>query len=351
MRILKIIIVFIVIFSLGMVGIRIYNDHRLHVEKETRFMMDTFVSISAVGPKEISTPAISAALDRIQEIDVKFNAVNPKSPVYAFNKKGSAITDPEILDLVRLALKISKETAGAFDITVYPLTELWGFNGNSPHLPADQDIKKALGNVGYQHLLLKDGKLEKDSEGVEIDFGGIAKGYALDQAVRVLKAKGITQALVDAGGDICTLGKKGSRLWKVGIRNPRGDEGYRGDALLGHIETGEGGLLGFVEVEDLAVMGSGDYERFFIKDGKRYHHIFDPKTGYPTEGVAAVTLIYNDPVSAQPWNKIPFVLGPKKGLEMLAKIPGMEAIVITTSGEKIYSAGLRHALNVIPKIQ
>jgi thiamine biosynthesis lipoprotein len=100
-----------------------------------------------------------------------------------------------------------------------------------------------------------------------------------------------------------------------------------------------------VDVEDLAVVGSGDYERFFIKEGKRYHHIFDPKTGYPTEkGVVSVTLMYSNPIIAQIWTKIPFVLGAKKGLEMLAKIPNLEAIIITSTGEKLYSSGLKHTL-------
>jgi len=99
-----------------------------------------------------------------------------------------------------------------------------------------------------------------------------------------------------------------------------------------------------VEAADTSVIGSGDYERFFIKDGKRYHHIFDPKTGYPTEGVTGVTLIYPDPVAAQVWTKIPFVLGAKKGLELLESIPGMEAVIVTAAGEKLYSFGLKHTL-------
>ncbi|TRZ93649.1 FAD:protein FMN transferase [bacterium] len=327
---LKLVFIIIVVIFAGLWGIRIYNGYRHHVEKETRFMMDTYVTIYAVGPKEITSKAIGLALDRMQEIGVKFNSLNPKSPIYTFNHQATPISDPEILDLIRLALKVSKESDGAFDITVAPLVELWGFYEKAPYLPQDQAIKDCLKNVGYQHLSLNNGKLEKDNEATRIDLGGIAKGYALSQAVKVLKAQGLTQALVDAGGDVYGLGKKGKNLWKVGIMNPRAE-----------------GVLGYVEVEDLAVMGSGDYERFFIKDGKRYHHIFNPKTGYPTEGVSAVTLIYYDPILAQPWTKIPFVWGAKKGLEMLEKIPGMEAIIVTTSGEIMYSSGLKHVLNVI----
>jgi thiamine biosynthesis lipoprotein len=188
--------------------------------------------------------------------------------------------------------------------------------------------------MGYQHLIFKDSKLEKDQDNVMIELGGIAKGYGVSQAVEVLRAEGIASALIDAGGDVYALGKRGKDFWKVGIRNPRGDE-----------------LLGYLEVEDLAVMGSGDYERFFMKDGKRYHHIFDPKSGYPAEGLSATTLIHASPTVADGWNTAIFVLGYEKGLELVEKIPGMEAITVTTSGEIRYSSGLKDALQLIPKTE
>lgn len=311
-------------------AIRHHNARRFHVEKATRFMMDTYVTVYAIGPKEITEKAIELALNRMQEIDVKFNSLNPKSPIYAFNHQGAPLSDPEILELIRLALKVSKESDGAFDITVAPLVELWGFYAKAPHLPQEQEIKDCLRNVGYQHLRLSNGKLTKDNEAVRIDLGGIAKGYAVSEATKVLKQKGVTSAIIDTGGDVYALGKRGKKLWRIGIKDPRGED-----------------VLGYVEVEDLAVMGSGDYERFFINAGKRYHHIFNPKTGYPTEGVIAVTIIYNDPLLAQPLTKIPFVLGAKKGLEFLDKIPDMEVIIVTASGEKLYSSGLKHALNSV----
>jgi len=289
-------------------------------------MMNTYVTICASGPKASAAGAISQALDRMQEIDAKFSYFNPKGQVYAFNHTGTPIADPEILRLARIALDASQETGGAFDITVAPLLELWGFYERSFRVPQEQAIKDCLGKVGYQHLIIDDGVLKKDAEGVRIDFGGVAKGYALNEAMRVLKARGITSALIDAGGDVYVLGKKGGKPWKVGVRDPRG------------------GLLGYIEAEDTAVVGSGDYERYFLKDGKRYGHIFDPRTGYPTQGVASVTLMYSDPTRAQIWAKMPFVMGPGESLEILQKIPGMEAIIITSSGEKIYSSGLKHLI-------
>lgn len=313
---------------LVLLGIRFYNQYRFHLEKQTRFMMDTYVTIYAVGPASITAPAISSALDRMQEIDTKYNSLNPESPIYAFNHQGVPISDPEIIDVVRLALQIARDSDGAFDITVAPLIELWGFYDKTPRLPGEGEIKECLSKVGYQYLALNSSTLQKSKKDVQIELGGIAKGYAVSQAVRALKTEGVTSALIDAGGDVYALGKKGRDLWKVGIRSPRGDH-----------------ILGYVEVEDLAVMGSGDYERFFIKDGKRYHHIFNPKTGYPVEGVSGTTLIHPDPMVADAWNTAVFVLGPEKGLKQVEKISDMETIMVTTSGEIIYSTGLKNALH------
>ena len=327
-------LLFLSVCAVGMVGMGFWNTRAFAgspLEKQTRFMMDTYVTISVSGSGKIAARAISLALDRMDAIDVKMNPLNPKSPLYAFNHQGTPISDPEILGLVKVALQVSEISEGAFDITTFPLTQLWGFDTKSPRVPPKEKIKEALKNVGYRHLILRDGKLTKDKKGVEIDLGGIAKGYAVGEAVKVLKAGGITSAMVDAGGDIYVLGRRDGKPWKVGIQAPRG-----------------GGLLGYVEAEDLSVACSGDYERFFMENGKRYCHIFNSKTGYPAEGVASATIIYGDCTLTDAWTKLPFVMGPEKGIEAVKKIPGMETIVVTTSGEKFFSPGLKGALKVVP---
>jgi len=327
------VILILLIIGIGLLAVRIYNARRFHVEKQTRFMMDTYVTIYAVGPRKVTHRAINLALDRMQDVDSKFNLHNPESLLYQFNHRGDPVADREIVDVVRLAMQVSHESDGAFDITVSPLLELWGFYGDSPHIPEEQEIKDCLSKIGYQYLIIKNGKLEKTREDISIDLGGIAKGYAVSQAAKVLEAQGALSALIDAGGDVYALGKKGRQFWNVGVRSPQGE-----------------GLLGYVEVEDQAVMGSGDYERFFIDDGKRYHHILSPKTGRPAEGLTGITVIYPDPIMADAWATALFVLGPKKGLEIVEKIPGMESIMVTPSGEKLYSSGLRNAIKAIPKI-
>lgn len=333
-RKLKLALILVFVLFGASLAFRYYNLHRYHLEKQTRFMMDTYVTVFAVGPKKTTSRAIDLALDRMQEIDTKFNLLNPKSQIYAFNHRSEPISDKEIVELVRLALEIARASDGAFDITIAPLVELWGFYGGSPHLPQEQEIRACLTRVGYQYLSLVNSRIEKTKMDVNIDLGGIAKGYAVSQAAKVLKEEGVDSALIDAGGDVYALGKKGNGSWKVGIKNPRADD-----------------LLGYVEVENLAVMGSGDYERFFEKDGRRYHHIFNPKTGYPTEGVIGTTLLHADPVLASAWSKPIFVLGPERGMKLVERIPGMEAFVVRSSGEVLYSAGLKHALQSIAKTQ
>ncbi len=331
----RLIFILIAVVFIALLAVRIYNSKRFHLGKQTRFMMDTYVTIYAVGSEKITSRAIELALDRMQEVDAKFNILNPKSPLYAFNHQGAPIYDKEILSLVRIALQICHESDGAFDITISPLVELWGFYGDSSRLPHEQEIKNCLSKIGYKYLtIIENGRLEKTKDTIRIDLGGIAKGYSVSQAAKVLKAEGVTSALIDAGGDVYALGKKGSKFWNVGIRSPRGED-----------------LLGYMEVEDLAVMGSGDYERFFIKEGKRYHHIFDPKTGYPVEGLTGITVIYSDPIIADAWATALFVMGLEKGLEIVEKIPGMETIMVNASGEILYSSRLNNSLKVMPKVE
>lgn len=332
-------VLIITVFS-GIFWVRTYNSQSrkdtlsqgFRLEKDTRLMMDTYVTISAAGPEKVSSRAIELAFGRMQDVAAKFSMHNPKSPVYAFNNQGVPISDPEILEVVSIALEISKKSGGAFDITISPLTQLWGFYGDSPRLPHDRDIRECLNRIGYKNLVIRNGRLEKRTRDLRIDLGGIAKGYNVGEALRVLRANGVTSALIDAGGDVCALGRKGSMLWKIGLRNPREKE-----------------ILGYVEIENMAVMGSGDYERFFMAKGKRYHHIFNPKTGYPVRGLSGINLFHPDPMLADAWCTALFVMGQEKGLEFVEKMPDTEAVMITSSGEVVCSSGLENKIKQVPK--
>jgi thiamine biosynthesis lipoprotein len=299
------------------------------VRKQTRLIMDTYVSISACAPAARADKAISEAFDRLEVINRKFNHLDSLSPVFAFNNRNEPLTDSEIVGVVAGAQAVSEASNGAFDITVEPLVRLWGFYSGQYAVPSQSAIDSCLKLVGYKNLSVADGRVTKLAPGVTIDLGGITKGYALKEAARVLRSRGVDSAIIDAGGDVYAIGKKGSENWKVGVRSPRAD-----------------GILGVAAVSNLAVVTSGDYERFFFgPESVRYCHIIDPRTGWPARGVISTTVIMRDPVWAPGWSKVLFILGPD-AMAMSDRAGGFEALLITDSMKAIMTGGLAQALKL-----
>lgn len=332
MRFLKVsIIILTAIILVGACFFVLKSCNSPALQKQTRFLMDTYCTIQAYGPKSKADKAITAALDRMEEIDEKFNFLNPTSPLYNFNFKDAPISDSEIIELIEIAQNISEQSEGTFDITIQPLLELWGFYEESPDLPTEKEIDICLKKTGYKNLVLADGQLKSRKSGFHLDLGGIAKGYAINEALKVLKETGIDSAIIDAGGDIYAAGKIKGGHWKIGIRNPRGE-----------------GDIGVVQVSNLAVVTSGDYERFFIKDGIKYCHILDPRTGYPARELMSVTVISSDPILADAWATALFVLGPD-GMKFVEETSDMEAMMVTADQKIICSSGLMKSMDFAKK--
>ncbi len=315
----KVFIIPVVIVFILVVALVHANQKTDALQSRTRFLMDTYCTIQIPGGIEVLN-IIDTAFDRMAEVQRTFDSLDPKSPIHAFNDDNVTITDSEIVALIKTALDVGDESGGAFDITVFPLLDLWGFFGETPAVPDREKIDELLKSVDYRHLAITAGTLVKGDAHVKIDLGGIAKGYAIGEAVAVLKKAGITSALVDAGGDIYALGTNKGKPWKIGIRNPRGE-----------------GTVGVLELTDCAVVTSGDYERYFEKDGKRYHHILDPKTGYSAEGITSVTVVTNNPVLADAWSTALFVMGKEKGRELMERNKSLKVLMITQDGEFISS--------------
>ncbi len=290
------------------------------VERQTVLLMDTYVTVQACGPRATAKQAIQAALKRLEEIDQRFSAHDSLSPLYRFNCEGRPIEDPEVVALVQAAVEVSEATGGAFDVTVEPLVRLWGFYGERPAVPGQSAIDSVRKYVGFRKLVLENGRVEKLDPNVRIDLGGIAKGYALGQAAQAMRQAGIDSGLIDAGGDIYAFGRRAGRAWRVGIRSPRGDS-----------------MVGVFEVRNLAVVTSGDYERFFISGGRRYCHIIDPRTGWPAQKVASVTAAAQDPALADAWATAGFVLG-SDAVELAAR-HGVEMLILTDQLERFASSG------------
>jgi len=318
------------------------------VRKETRLMMDTYVTIQAVGPASRADKAIDAAFARLDEVSRKFNHLDSASPLYAFNERNVPITDREIIHVLATAQRISVLSGGAFDVTVEPLVRLWGFYGDHPALPSQRQIDSCLKFVGYQNLVIDSGRVTKRNSATRIDLGGIAKGFGLVEAARVLRQAGVDSALIDLGGDIYAIGRKGDQPWRVGIRNPRGD-----------------GVVGIVPLTDMAAVTSGDYERYFWgppgegsghdpdssresgrvpRDSVRYCHIIDPHTGWPARGYCSATVLMRDPLLAQGFAKVLFILGPD-ALKLCDSAGYVDWLLITDSMKAITSEGLKGSVN------
>jgi thiamine biosynthesis lipoprotein len=320
----KIIIALAAIFiiSAGFVVSRKFIQPPLQVR--TRFIMDTLCTIKVVGGREV-IPIMDRALDAMEAVDAKFTIHKPGAPLYEFNKTGKPVTDPEIIYLVKLGMEVGDRTNGALDITIVPVMRAWGFyTGMENRVPTEAERKEAVSKVNYKYLSIKNGVLTKKKPYIEIDMGSMAKGYAVQKAAELLKANGIKSAIIDGGGNIFAIGRVAGKLWKVGIKNPRGE-----------------GMIGVMDAEDMAITTAGDYERFFIKDGVKYHHIMDPKTGSPARGVACVTVTSPSSTMADAWDTALFVLGKDAALKKADEIKDIEVLVVTDDGKKFASAELQ----------
>jgi len=266
--------------------------------KEERVLLGTYVEI--IAPKK---EAIENAFSEIKRIEVLLNKYDPNSEVSRLNREGKLKLSKETFYVIRKAKEFWQKTEGAFDITVEPLLEIWGFLDKNYRIPTPEEIKGTLELVGADKILLNEVNqtAEFQKKGMRIDLGGIAKGYAVDMAVRKLKEMGIENALINAGGDIYCLGDKAKKLWKVGIKEPQNK-----------------GLRKIIYLKDKAIATSGDYEQYFKNQQKKYCHIFDPKKGYPIDsGMVSVTVSANDCLTADALATAIMVLGVDKGKELV----------------------------------
>lgn len=287
-------------------------------------MMGTVVSISVVSEDpQRAYGALDAAFEEIARVESIMSVFREDSEVNRVNREASfhpVTVSPELFHVIEMSAAISRETHGAFDISVGPLMKLWPFYKKEKILPSESALKEALSRVGYRHVVLspEDRSVSFAVPGMALDLGGIAKGYAIDRAVSVLKKKNVRAALVNAGGDIFAYGTKpGGHPWWVGIQHPR--------------KSGE--LVAALPVRDKAVVTSGDYERYFTVGGKRFHHIVDPRIGFSAVETASVTVIADSAVYADGLATGLAVLGPKDGLAVVNASPNAHALILTEGSD------------------
>lgn len=303
---------------------------------KTALKMDTTVSMKVYGPN--AEQAIEAAMTRIDEIEQMASNTIETSDISKINQaagKEYVKVHPEVIKMLKTAIKYSEISNGAFDITGGAIIKLWGIGTDNARLPSEAEIKANLPLVGYKALSINEaeGSVKLLKEGMSIDLGGIAKGFTADEVVKILKDNGVKSALISLGGSsIYTLGTKPDGTpWRVAVQHPR--------------EERNQGSLGVIVSSDQAISTSGDYERYFIKDGKRYHHILNFSTGYPTDnGVISDTIVIDNDIPdrnmiADILTKMVFVSGVDKGLEIINSIPGVSCMVITSDFKVYRSTG------------
>ena len=276
--------------------------------RQTRVMMGTFVEVVSPDPR-----AGDIAFKEIGRVENLLSKYKPDSEIAQLNKLGRLKVSPETWFILTKAKEFWYATDGAFDITVGPLMDAWGFTGKHFRVPSDGEIAAARQMVGANKIIFHEANsvVELGIPGMKIDLGAVAKGYAVDCAVQALRFAGITSALINAGGQIHCLGARNGTPWRVAIRDPRGN-----------------GASQSVDLTDKSIATSGDYEQYFTAGGRRYAHIMDPKTGYPSgSGVVAVTVIAADGLTADFLSTAIFVLGKTHGLALVRRFPGASAII------------------------
>lgn len=316
---------------------------RLEEYTKNIFALNTYITLTAYGGKD--TPKIlDKAEKRVMEIEELMSTEIDTSDVALINKN-AGIAPVEVSEdtfyVIERALWYSKMSDGAFDITIYPISKLWDITGENPRVPNKGEIEELLPLVNYREVILdKDKKTVFLSKtGMGIDLGAIAKGYAADEVGRILRECGIEHALINLGGDIVALGNKpDGNEWNIGVRDPRGHE------------TGAE-YIAVVKIADNSIVSSGDYERYLEEEyentGKRYHHIFDPKTGYPADsGLIATTVIAEQSIDADALSTCLFVMGKDKGLDFLKEVQGSKGLCIDENRHIYISSDIEDLMDV-----
>ncbi|MFN0085153.1 MAG: FAD:protein FMN transferase [Blastocatellia bacterium] len=290
-----------------------------HRHEESRVSMGCAYTIVAYGREEKALPAIvGAAFDEIDRIDRLMSHYRPDSPLSRINLeagRGPVAVEPELFDFIAECLRYSRESDGAFDITVGPLMKAWGFFRGEGRMPAPGQLKSARMNVGYRRVILdrENRTVRFDREGVELDLGGIAKGYAVDRAVALLRGKGVERALVNGcGSTIYGLGAPPDEdAWELRLQDPADPRGFART----------------VRLKDRALSVSGSYEKFFRLNGRRYSHIMDPRTGMPVQGVLSVAVVAEDGTSGDALDNVYYVRGPAWSRAHLFRFPATREVI------------------------
>ena len=293
-------------------------------ESSELYAMDTVMSLTAYGSH--AREAIDSASAEIQRLDKLFSISSETGDIYRVNRDGEGDLSEDTRSLLASALEYGKDTNGIFDCTIEPVMEAWGFTTKNYRIPSDSELAELLSHVDASTVTLS-GNHVTLPEDVKLDLGGIAKGFTSARVMEVFKNSGVTSGIISLGGNVQTLGTKpDEKLWRVGIQDP----------------NDLNAMFAVVEVSDEAVITSGAYQRYFEENGVHYHHIIDPRTGYPAEsGLTSVTIISPDGTLADALSTSLFIMGPDDASAFWQNHRDkFEAIMMTENGEVLVTSGL-----------
>ena len=292
-------------------------------ETATFFAMDTAMDFTVYGDAAL----LDEAETLIGSLEEQVSVTDEHSDIYAIDHTGSGSLSGNAAELMEQALELCRRTGGALDISVYPIVQAWGFTTGSYQVPDEETIQSLLPLVDYTQIQYDAATgVITLPEGMEIDLGSVAKGYAGQLAAQMLREHGVQSALLNLGGNVQTVGTKpDGSPWQIGIKDPQGE-----DAMM------------VLSVEDQAVVTSGGYERYFEQDGQTYWHIMDPSTGHPADsGLISVTIVGDEGVVCDGLSTALFVMGLEKAADLWAQSGDFEAVFVTASGEVYITEGLR----------
>lgn len=288
---------------------------------DTIFAMDTVMDLQVYGPEEL----LLEAEERIASLEKKLSVTDETSEIYALNEKKSGIVSDDTAELLSRSLELCDFTRGALDISIYPVLRAWGFTTGDYHVPDAGDIYTLRANVDYTKITIDHQNHVSIADGMEIDLGSVAKGYAGSQVIADWKAQGVTSALLNLGGNVHALGAKpDGSPWRIAIADPL-----------------ENGNLGVMDITDKAVITSGGYERYFEENGETYWHIIDPKTGLPADsGLISVTVVGTDGVLCDALSTALFVMGLEEAADLWRTSNNFEAVFVAEDGSVTVTEGL-----------
>lgn len=302
------------------------------VQRASRDLLGTRIDIVAQGKH--ASKAMALAFTEMARLECLMSRYRGDSEISALNRSAGLTgvdVSPETFAVLQRGLQLAQLSDGAFDITIGGY-QGWSFDPTSPRLPSDAQLMRERVLVNHRYLVLDPKRQQAHllRAGVKVDLGGVAKLPILQAGMQVLQAHGLDGAMLNGGGDVLVTGQLLGRDWRIGVRDPRSPER----------------VLGTLELSDGVVASSGDYERAFMVQGKRYHHVLDPRTGLPTQGVRGVAMLARTTQVVNGWGATAMLVGAAKGQRLLSGLPRVESLMVDAQGETWMSAGMRDQLQL-----